>query len=43
MLALVDLLLPFRFRFYYNSMWILFLWRDISLLWTVANCNDSVV
>ena len=28
MLALVDLLLPFRSRFYYNSNQILFLWLD---------------
>ena len=41
MLALVDLLLPFRSRFYYNSKRILFPWLDRCLLWTVAKWNDQ--
>ena len=41
MLALVDLLLPFQSRFYYNSTWILFLWLDRYVLWTVAKWNDQ--
>jgi hypothetical protein len=40
MLALVDLLLPFRFRFYYNSKQILFPWTDRYPLQTVAKGNE---
>ena len=40
MLALVDLLIPFRFRFYYNSREILFLWQDRYILQTVAKGDD---
>jgi len=40
MLALVDLLIPFRYRFYYYSNSILFLWPDRYSLRTVAKCND---
>lgn len=39
MLALVDLLLPFRFRFYYNSKQILFRWADRCPLQAVAKGN----
>jgi hypothetical protein len=42
MLALVYLLIPFRFRFYYNSRQILFLWLDRSILQTVAKRNGQL-
>jgi hypothetical protein len=39
MLALVDLLLPFRSRFYYNSEWILSIWLHGYFYRIVAKWN----